>query len=279
MKIVLDGVAARHPAASAGRHALDDVTLTIDAGERVALVGPSGAGKTTLLAVASLQLEPAAGRVTVDGIDPWTLSTGARHRLRRRLFVAPQTPPLPPRQRVVTTVLAGRLPGRGLLASLASWAYPRDAGVAQAALARLDLADKLWLRVDRLSGGERQRVALARVLVSSADAWFVDEPLSALDPALAAQTVAVLVGAAVSRPATLLASLHQIELAVAHFPRLVGLSRGRVAFDRAAADVGVDVQRALYANEVVVDDRAPPHVRSAELADAALAPSPVSVCG
>lgn len=249
MKLRLEGVAARHPAAARGRYALDAVDLSIASGERLALVGPSGAGKTTLLMLSSLQLAPASGRVLVDDVDPWTLSSRARHALRRRLFVAPQVPPLPPRQRVVTTVLAGRLPGRSLASSVASWLYPRDATIAHDALAALGLADKLWLRVDRLSGGERQRVALARLLVSQASLWAVDEPLSALDPALSARALGVLVGEAKRRDVTFVASLHQIELAVAHFPRLVGLARGRVAFDRPATEVDDDVRRVLYADE------------------------------
>ncbi|WP_254518410.1 ATP-binding cassette domain-containing protein, partial [Salmonella enterica] len=92
----------------------------------------------------------------------------------------PQVPPLPPRQRVVTAVLAGRLPAWGLGTALRSLVYPVDIPVAEAALAVFDLAEKLFERVDRLSGGERQRVGLARALVAPARLWLVDEPLSAL---------------------------------------------------------------------------------------------------
>jgi phosphonate transport system ATP-binding protein len=271
VKVVLDRVVVRH--AGASRSALDDVSLAFEAGERVAIVGPSGAGKTTLLAVASLQLEPRSGRVLVDDVDPWTLSSGERHRLRPRLFVAPQTPPLPPRQRVVTAVLAARLPGRSLASTLASWIHPRDAALAAEALAPLGLADKLWSRVDRLSGGERQRVALARLFASTSRAWFVDEPLSALDPVLAERTIALLVDAATTRAASLIASLHQIELALAHFPRTVGLAAGRVAFDRPSEEVDTALRDALYATSIETS-REPDRVEGAwtpELADAALA--------
>jgi phosphonate transport system ATP-binding protein len=274
VKLTLESVAARHPAAPEGRYALEGIDLAIESGEQLALVGPSGAGKTTLLMVAGLQLKPASGRITIDGIDPWTLSSRERHALRRRLFVAPQVPPLPPRQRVVTTVLAGRLPGQSLFASVASWIYPRDAALAHAVLETMGLGDKLWLRVDRLSGGERQRVALARLLVSRAEQWLVDEPLSALDPALSEQCISVLVAEARKHRATLIASLHQIDLAVAHFPRLVGMSRGRIVFDRAAADVGIETQRALYANEAMTNevvDFFEDRIDSEEMADAALA--------
>lgn len=246
MSLVLEGVAGRHPAAKRGIHAVDAVDLRVDDGERVALVGASGAGKTTLLALCGVQLRPAAGRLSIDGIDPWTLSTKARHSLRRTLFVAPQVPPLPPRQRVVTSVLAGRLPQQGLLRSLASLVHPARADLAFDALATMGLENKLWQRVDRLSGGERQRVSLARLLVSDARRWFVDEPLSALDPALAERSLAALIDAASARGATLIASLHQIDLAIRRFPRLVGLSEGRIVFDRAAADVDDGLRTVLY---------------------------------
>jgi phosphonate transport system ATP-binding protein len=84
--------------------------------------------------------------------------------------------------------------------------------------------------------------------------------------------IAVLVDAATMRRATLIASLHQIDLAVAHFPRLVGLSRGRVVFDRPAVEVDASIQRALYANETAAEAVAfEPRQASAELLDADLA--------
>jgi phosphonate transport system ATP-binding protein len=246
MSLVLEGVAATHPAARAGTHAIEGVDLRVDDGEQLALIGPSGAGKTTLLTICSLQLRPAAGRVLIDGVDPWTLSTRARHALRRTLFVAPQVPPLPARQRVVTSVLAGRLPQQGLMQSIVSLIHPKRADLAFDALATMGLEDKLWQRVDRLSGGERQRVSLARLLVSDARRWLVDEPLSALDPALAEQSLRVLVDGAAARRVTLIASLHQVDLAVRCFPRLVGLAKGHLVFDRASNAVDHDVQAWLY---------------------------------
>jgi phosphonate transport system ATP-binding protein len=246
MSLVLEGVAATHPAARAGTHAIEAIDLVVDHGGQLALIGPSGAGKTTLLTICSLQLRPAAGRILIDGIDPWTLSTRARHALRKSLFVAPQVPPLPARQRVVTSVLAGRLSQQGFIESIASLIYPKRADLAFDALATMGLEDKLWQRVDRLSGGERQRVSLARLLVSDARRWLVDEPLSALDPALAERALRVLVDHATARRVTLIASLHQVDLAVRCFPRLVGLAKGRVVFDRASATVDAHVQAELY---------------------------------
>lgn len=250
MSFVLREVSVRH--ASAARadlgHALNAVSLKIDQGEQIALIGPSGAGKTTLLHTLACAHTPTSGDFSVFGTQPWTLRHATRHVLRARLFLAPQTPPLPPRQRVVTAVLAGCLPRWGFWKSIASLIKPRDPDVAYDALARFDLQDKLYARVDRLSGGERQRCGMARLLVSSADAFLVDEPLSALDPTLSRQTLRTLQAEASKRNATLVCSLHQVELALEYFPRIIGLRDGRVVFDAARAEVTEEMIAALYRN-------------------------------
>jgi phosphonate transport system ATP-binding protein len=251
MKLVLQDLSGRHPAAPpAAPAALRGVNLQLAAGEQLAVVGPSGAGKTTLLHLLACALKPSQGRLHVNGQDPWGLSSQALRTLRGQLFLAPQVPPLPPLQRVVTSVLAGQLPHVSLVASLRSLFYPTDIAAADAALAQFDAQDKLFARVDRLSGGERQRVALARLLVSQARLFLVDEPLSALDPTRAQQALHTLTRAARERGATLVASLHHVEMALAHFPRIVGLRAGELVFDLPAGQVTPERLQALYANQL-----------------------------
>lgn len=269
MSFVLRGVSVRH--ASAVRrdvsHALSDISLLIDQGEQVALIGPSGAGKTTLLHTLACAHPPVSGEFSAFGAEPWSLKHEQRHALRARLFLAPQTPPLPPRQRVVTAVLAGRLPQWSFWQAIASLVRPGDPGAAYDALARFNLQDKLYARVDRLSGGERQRCGLARLLVSGAEAFLVDEPLSALDPALSQQTLAILKQEAAARNATLVCSLHQVELALGNFPRIVGLRDGRIVFDVPRAEVTDAMIAALYRN-----------ARHVEESDHVVQQSPARVC-
>jgi phosphonate transport system ATP-binding protein len=247
MRVELDALAARHPAAARDAPpALRPLTLKITPGEQVAVIGPSGAGKTTLLHALACALKPGGGTLRLDGVDPWSLSVRELQKLRGRLFLAPQTPPLPPRQRVITALLAARLPAQSLWASLRSLVYPKDIGAAHAALTRFDLAPKLWERVDRLSGGERQRVGLARGLLAPASLWLVDEPLSALDPTRARQAVDTLIRVAAERGATLVTTLHQVDVAT-RFPRVVGLRDGVLAFDLPGAAVTRERLTQLYA--------------------------------
>lgn len=247
MKVAIERADARHPAARTGApDALRSIDLQIEAGEQVAVIGPSGAGKTTLLHLVACALQPARGRVLLDGEDPWQLSRGRLQRVRADLFLAAQVPPLPPRQRVVTAVLAGRLPHMGLLQSLRSLFYPVGIAQADAALARFDLSEKLFARVDRLSGGERQRVGLARAVMARARLLLVDEPLSALDPTRAEQAMQSLTQAARESGATLVATLHDVQMALRTFPRIVGLRDGAVMFDLPAAQVTPQRLHALY---------------------------------
>ena len=254
--IELQGVSVRHQVAAANApHSLRELNLSIATGEQVAVIGSSGAGKTTLLHLLACALRPDAGEFKLFGSDPWLLSNAERHALRARLFLAPQTPPLPPRQRVVTAVLAGRLPQWSLWQAIVSLIKPSDPEAAYQALARFDLQDKLYARVDRLSGGERQRCGMARLLLSNAEVLLVDEPLSALDPTLSRQTLTILLQEAVARGATLICSLHHVEFARAYFPRIIGLREGCIMFDTRREEVTDVMVEALYQNEHHGDSR------------------------
>lgn len=261
MTLCLHGVEHIH---ANGQRSLAGIDLRVEAGERVAIIGPSGAGKTTLLRILATALKPSGGSLEVLDSQPWRIGGPARQRLRARIGLIHQTPPLPPRQRVVTAVLAGRLGQWPLWKSLASLLYPLDIDGARAALQRLDLADKLFQRCDQLSGGQLQRVGIARALYQQPELLLADEPVSAMDPVLAGHTLGMLTGEAGARGLTLLASLHAVDLALAHFPRIVGIRDGRIAFDKAAATVTPEDLRQLYANEQLHGDpsapAAPPQV-------------------
>lgn len=259
MSFLLHNVGLIH---SNGYVALADISVQARQGESIALIGPSGAGKTTLLNTIGTACSPTQGAITVLGQAP--AATGAALRqLRTRIGTVHQAAPIPPRQRVVTAVLAGKLGQWPVWKSLASLVYPQDIAGARQALQRVHLVDKLFVRCDQLSGGQLQRVGIARVLYQEAQLILADEPVSALDPTLALETVQLLVQEAKARNATLVASLHAVELARTCFDRLIGIRDGRIAFDVPAADVRDAQLQALYAAEAapvtVAPDCSPPH--------------------
>jgi phosphonate transport system ATP-binding protein len=257
MKVALSALSARHPQARADAPpALRGATIDVARGEHVAIIGPSGAGKTTLLHAIACALEPVqaesstqASAITLDDTNPWGLSRAARQQLRGRLLLAPQVPPLPPRQRVITSLLAAKLPTMSVWQSTRTLLHPSstDIQAAHDALVPFDLAEKLFHRVDRLSGGERQRVGLARALLTPGSLWLIDEPLSALDPTRATMVMDTLISQATARNATLIMTLHQVEVAISRFPRVIGLRDGEVKFNLPAQDVTPARLKALYA--------------------------------
>lgn len=249
MSIELAGVSLVHPG---GLRAVSNIELRIGKGERVAIIGPSGAGKTTLLRMLATALRPTSGALRVLGADPWALERKALRRLRARIGMVHQAPPIPLRQRAVTAVLGGRLGSWPLWKALASLAYPADIAGARAMLERMEIADKLFERCDRLSGGQLQRVGVARVLYQQPDLLLTDEPVSAVDPALSDRVIGELSREALARGVTLIASLHAVDLALHWFPRIVGIRGGEIAFDLPPVRVTDEMLRELYASESTV---------------------------
>jgi phosphonate transport system ATP-binding protein len=224
--------------------ALAPLSLSIAAGERVALMGPSGGGKTTLLRLLAAELRPDAGRVLVAGRPTTDLQPG-RH-LAWLVGVMPQGYDLVPSLAVAHNVLAGRLGEWSLLRAAWSLARPQEIERAQAALVRVGLPDKLWERASRLSGGEQQRVALARLLVQRPRAILADEPVAAVDPARAEDLLRLVTALAAEDGQTLVASMHNVDLALRHFGRVLALRRGRLLFDKPAAALSPADIAALY---------------------------------
>ncbi|MDQ6798212.1 MAG: ATP-binding cassette domain-containing protein [Actinomycetota bacterium] len=229
-----------------GHPALDAFDLEVNAGERVALVGPSGAGKTTALRLCTASVAPTSGTVTILGQDLATTSPAQLRDIRRRVGTVYQQLHLVGPMRVVHNVNGGRLGSWTRRRALRSLVRPVDVDVARLALARVGISDKLLERTDRLSGGEQQRVALARVLVQEPELILADEPVSSLDPARAEEVMDLLGEVAADRSRTLLVSLHDFTLARRRCDRIVGVRDGRVAFDLPAAEVSDDLGTALY---------------------------------
>lgn len=202
-----------------GTPALHNISLEIDEGEKVALIGPSGAGKTTLLrTLYELRHEDTA-------------------------FIH-QDYALVPQLSVFHNVYAGRLDRNSTAYNLLNLIKPQKKELEQInlVLERLRLEDKKFNKVGALSGGQQQRVAVARALFRGGDVLLGDEPVSSIDPHQAGTIVGILNEAT----ETVVLSLHSVELALQHFGRIIGLRFGKILFDLPRKDINDSLLEKLF---------------------------------
>jgi phosphonate transport system ATP-binding protein len=226
--------------------AVDGIDLVVHPGEFVAILGRSGAGKTTLLRAINRLVEPTAGVVRVAGREVTGADAGGLRAARRQIGMVFQQFNLVRRASVLDNVLAGRLGYVPALPSLLGRFPAADRARALECLSQVGLAHLAGRRADTLSGGEQQRVAIARALAQAPAVILADEPTASLDPALTADIMDLLRAINTERGLTLVVSQHQLETALAYATRVVGLRRGRVAFDGPPAAVTPAVADAIY---------------------------------
>ena len=241
--LAVESVHYRH--APIAREAVAGISLRVDAGEVVGLIGPNAAGKSTLARIACGLLRPDSGSVRLRGDDAFALSR--RERARRVAFLS-QDEPADITFTAREVALMGRAPHLGLWALEA----PGDRALADAALAEVDVLDLADRPVTQLSGGERQRVFLARAFAQDAALLVLDEPTAALD--LGHQVLLVTaVRKRARRGRGALLVLHDLALAGAACDRLVLVRAGRPLAEGSPSEVlRSDVLAEAYGTQVDV---------------------------
>lgn len=228
--------------------AVDGIDLEVRKGEKVCLIGPSGAGKTTLFRMLNCTLRPTSGRLLIDGKSVDQFRGKRLRKMRRKIGTVYQQHNLVPRLKVVHNVLSGQLGRWATLKSLASLLRPSDLRLAYAALKQVGIGDKILARTDELSGGQQQRVAIARVLIQ--EVILADEPVSSVDPSLASAIIRLLLDISNGTEKTLVMNLHSVDLALAYFPRVIGIKKGKMLFDLSPDKVSDRMLDDLYSNHV-----------------------------
>lgn len=227
-----------------GTRALEGVSFTVPRGQFCVVLGPSGSGKSTLLRCVNGLTEVAGGGVFLGGIQ---LTRRARRNIRRRVAMVHQLFNLVERGTVASNVLAGAVAEVPFWRVVLGW-YPTDLrDRACDRLARVGLEPQhLSRRAYELSGGQQQRVGLARALLMSPEVVLADEPVASLDPAISREVLSLLRDGAAQERATVLCSLHQVDLACEFADRIIGLRDGRVVFDGRPDQFDGAAERALY---------------------------------
>ncbi|MEL6573165.1 MAG: phosphonate ABC transporter ATP-binding protein [Pseudomonadota bacterium] len=229
--------------------AVDNVSLAIEPGQFVGVIGRSGAGKSTMLRLINRLIDPTEGSISFQGSEITSLKGKALRAWRRDCAMIFQQFNLVERLNVLNNVLIGRLAEHGFLSSMAMQFTDEERTMAIEALDRLDLVPQALQRAGTLSGGQQQRVAIAKALVQNPKIMLADEPIASLDPANATLVMDGLKQINQEDGITVLVNLHTLDTARAYCDRIIAMRQGRVFFDGSAAQLTDDVVRDIYGLE------------------------------
>jgi len=229
--------------------ALDDVSLAIEKGQFVSIIGRSGAGKTTLLRCINRMVDASAGQIYLNGTDIRGLRMSDLRRARARIGMIFQHYNLVQRLTVMENVLHGRLGYKRTLDGMIGHYTHREKTLAVETLVMLGLVEQMYKRCDELSGGQKQRVGIARALVQEPHIILCDEPIASLDPGSAKVIMDHLRRACDQLGITILLNLHQVDVALRYSDRIIGINSGRIVYDGSPADLSREMIHEIFGSE------------------------------
>ena len=237
-----------------GLHALKNISLEINQGEFVAIIGLSGAGKSTLLRTINRMHDISEGSLTVNGQEINDLAGKDLRKFRRKIGMVFQSFNLVTRTTVVNNVLTSRVPDMPLWKSIIGLYSKEDKVIALEALDKVGILDKAYVRADQLSGGQQQRVALARTLAQKPEVILADEPVAALDPITAKQVMDDFKKINKELNMSVLINIHHVDLALKYADRVIGIKAGEIVYDGPSAEVDSEVLKQIYGRELSADE-------------------------
>lgn len=237
-----------------GVEALKGVSLTIEQGEFVAIIGLSGAGKSTLLRAINQMHSITSGSLKVNGVEVSSLKGKKLRRFRRGIGMVFQSFNLIKRTTVIKNVLAARVADMSLIQSLLSFYSKSDKIIALEALDQVGILEKAYIRADQLSGGQQQRVALARTLAQKPSIILADEPVASLDPVTSAQVMNDFLKINEALNITVVANMHHVDLALKYARRVIGIKEGIIVYDGPASGINQQTLKEIYGRDLTEDD-------------------------
>ncbi len=216
---------------SGDTRALDNVSLEINQGEFVSVIGPSGSGKSTFLRSINKLIPLTEGEIYLDGETISDKKGKALRLCRRKIGMVFQNYNLVYRLSVIQNVLHGRLGYMSGLKGILGRYSEEDKHKAVEILEELGLEDFVYNRASDLSGGQKQRVGIARAIMQNPKLLLCDEPIASLDPSSAKVIMDMLYDMIKRRNIACIVNLHQVDVAKKYSTRIIGLSKGKIVFD------------------------------------------------
>lgn len=237
-----------------GFTALKNISLQIEQGEFVAIIGLSGAGKSTILRCINRMHDITKGELTVDGVDVDSLRGKELRRYRRKVGMIFQSFNLVSRSTAIKNVLTADVPDMPFFKVLLGIFSKEQKMRALESLDKVGILDKAYTRCDQLSGGQQQRVALARTLNQNPKIILADEPVASLDPITAKQVMQDFVRINQEMGISILLNIHHVELALEYADRIIGIRAGRIVYDGPSANVDQKVLDAIYGDDAQAEE-------------------------
>lgn len=234
-----------------GTHALKGVSLHINKGEFLSIIGLSGSGKSTLLRCINRLHEPSSGSIMFDGREITHLKGNELREYRKNIGMIFQHFNLVKRRSVMDNVLSGYLGSMGTMAAILG-NYPK--GIREQALANLDVVgirEKATMRADALSGGQQQRVAIARTLMQKPQLLLADEPVASLDPATSHSVMKYLEYINKELGTTVVCNLHFLSLVRQYSTRVIALRGGEIVFEGKPEQITEEWFKNIYGEDAV----------------------------
>jgi phosphonate transport system ATP-binding protein len=219
------------------RVAVKDVSLAINPGECVALIGPSGGGKSTIIRMLAGVLRPSSGIVRVDNRDISNFSPKELRMHRIMCRIVEQDHLLVPQLSVHQNTVAGQTPCWPWYKVVASALWPLEKKRVKDLLQSLGIGEHQWHLAGDLSGGQKQRVTIARALISEPAALLADEPTASLDPVTARAVTNLILDEARKRRMTLVFCTHWLDMVLDRVDRVIGLRHGSLVLDAKSSEV------------------------------------------
>lgn len=234
-----------------GTHALKGVSLKVEPGEFLVIIGLSGSGKSTLLRCMNQLHESTDGSIKFEGEEITTLKGKDIRRVRSRIGMIFQHFNLIPRKTVMTNVLSGTLAKTGIIKSILGIFPEEEKKKARRFIDIVGLTGKERARADNLSGGQQQRVAIARALMQNPKVLLADEPVASLDPATSHSVMQYLKRVNEELGVTVICNLHFLSLVREYASRVFALKDGKVIYEGDPSSIDEQWFQTIYGEDAV----------------------------